>query len=370
MTWLFALLLAVCVSALQKKPGYCMCAGFTACRGQATHRDGHVTCVEGIDCEVSSRNTSQFATGVSINHVHGRRKPRLSPNEFINEVILSLAIGFSPLWVGFIVAQVISAYAIPSQSMDGTLKMGDVVIAEKISSYLRLPVERGDLIFFAAPQELEEIILRSGGRIGARDLFIKRIAAVEGDEVVVLESGGILVNGVPRKSPPLACRPDRQAQMGNLQGRSADEQEALRRVQSLLDAERITAQEADALRKELMPLPEQSAVGAADVVNRQARRRVFGNIEQKAVNPQYMSRTVVPPRSVFVLGDCESRSTDSRIWGPLSKSRVVGRPVVRVWPIERLGAIDTSEDLNPFRRSLLRWRVALEEATLPKQADR
>ena len=76
-----------------------------------------------------------------------------------------------------------------------------------------------------------------------------------------------------------------------------------------------------------------------------------------------MARTV-PEQTVFVLGDCEARSTDSRVWGPLEIRRVVARPVTRIWPPDRAGAIEKAQDLNPFRRSLLRFRKALEQATL------
>ena len=68
---------------------------------------------------------------------------------------------------------------------------------------------------------------------------------------------------------------------------------------------------------------------------------------------------------VFVLGDCEARSTDSRAWGPLAESEVVARPVVRVWPLDRYGAIETTADLNPFRRALEQGRRALEQAAFP-----
>ena len=42
------------------------------------------------------------------------------------------------------------------------------------------------------------------------------------------------------------------------------------------------------------------------------------------------------------LGDCEARSTDSRVWGPLAQSRVVARPVLRVWQsvcVRRLSSV-------------------------------
>lgn len=63
------------------------------------------------------------------------------------ELAVTLILALSPLWVGFFASQLISAYAIPSRSMDETLKVGDVVLAEKVSSMLHLPLERGDLIF-------------------------------------------------------------------------------------------------------------------------------------------------------------------------------------------------------------------------------
>ena len=68
---------------------------------------------------------------------------------------------------------------------------------------------------------------------------------------------------------------------------------------------------------------------------------------------------MIPPGTVFVLGDCEARSSDSRAWGPLEVNQIRARPVVRVWPPDRFGAIETSEDLNPFRR----LREAYEKET-------
>ena len=42
---------------------------------------------------------------------------------------------------------------------------------------------------------------------------------------------------------------------------------------------------------------------------------------------------------VFVLGDCSSVSVDSRVWGPLFKEEIVGRPILRFWPLERFGSV-------------------------------
>ncbi|CAA9217539.1 MAG: Signal peptidase I [uncultured Acidimicrobiales bacterium] len=43
---------------------------------------------------------------------------------------------------------------------------------------------------------------------------------------------------------------------------------------------------------------------------------------------------VVPPETVFVMGDNRSNSSDSRIFGPVPRSTVVGRAFARVWPLD------------------------------------
>ena len=42
---------------------------------------------------------------------------------------------------------------------------------------------------------------------------------------------------------------------------------------------------------------------------------------------------VVPPETLWVLGDNRASSADSRIFGPVPQSTVVGRAFVRVWPL-------------------------------------
>ena len=45
---------------------------------------------------------------------------------------------------------------------------------------------------------------------------------------------------------------------------------------------------------------------------------------------------VIPPNEYFVMGDNRSDSQDSRFFGPITPSLIVGKVEVRVWPISSL----------------------------------
>ena len=47
----------------------------------------------------------------------------------------------------------------------------------------------------------------------------------------------------------------------------------------------------------------------------------------------------VPRGTIYVLGDCPQNSVDSRAWGNLPVDLVTGRPLVRIWPLDRFGRI-------------------------------
>jgi signal peptidase I len=49
-----------------------------------------------------------------------------------------------------------------------------------------------------------------------------------------------------------------------------------------------------------------------------------------------LTRQTVPAHRYFVMGDNRPDSEDSRFFGPIAGSLVVGRVVVRIWPLARL----------------------------------
>ncbi len=52
-----------------------------------------------------------------------------------------------------------------------------------------------------------------------------------------------------------------------------------------------------------------------------------------------LARWVVPEGDLFVMGDHRQASEDSRVFGPIPVPSVIGRGVIRYWPLSELGVI-------------------------------
>lgn len=55
--------------------------------------------------------------------------------------------------------------------------------------------------------------------------------------------------------------------------------------------------------------------------------------------PGEVPPTRIPPMHYFVLGDNRDASGDSRYFGPVPRSAIIGRVIFRYWPPERIGPV-------------------------------
>jgi signal peptidase I len=70
-------------------------------------------------------------------------------------------------------------------------------------------------------------------------------------------------------------------------------------------------------------------------------------IDGVALTEPYLSQStfgngrtwLVPPLTVFVMGDNRGASRDSRVFGPISLDQIVGRAIFRYWPPAEIGSV-------------------------------
>lgn len=87
---------------------------------------------------------------------------------------------------------------IPSLSMYPTFEVGDQLAVEKVTKRVR-PFNRKEVVVFNPPQTFRDIVGDSSRK--SKEALIKRIVAIEGDEVEVKNGGKLFVNGVQQDEP-------------------------------------------------------------------------------------------------------------------------------------------------------------------------
>ncbi|MEQ8753539.1 MAG: signal peptidase I [Coleofasciculus sp. G1-WW12-02] len=101
----------------------------------------------------------------------------------------------------------------------------------------------------------------------------------------------------------------------------------------------------DAFIKRVIGLPGETVEvkGGRVYVNGQVLREQY--IEEE---PEYSYGPVtVPEDNYLVLGDNRNNSYDSHYWGFVPRKNIIGRAIVRFWPINRVGEVDVIESIAP-----------------------
>lgn len=92
------------------------------------------------------------------------------------------------------------------------------------------------------------------------------------------------------------------------------------------------------LIKRVVGLPGETVEGRDGGVYVNGRRLAEPYLPEGTVTSTFGPQRI-PPGRVWVMGDNRSNSSDSRVFGTVPESRIVGRAFVRVWPLSAFGPL-------------------------------
>lgn len=193
----------------------------------------------------------------------------------LSEYALVLVVAI--LLFGFVHTFVAEAFTIPSGSMENTLLVGDFLIVNKAVYGADVPFTGIRLPAFRKPRRHDIIVFR-----WPKDLttpYVKRVIGVPGD-TVAMRDGTVYLDGRPQVEPYVVHM-----------GPGSD-----------------TSAESFDWQRDFLVQRAEASVGYHPSMN------TWGPL-------------VVPPGNYFVLGDNRDNSYDSRFWGFVSDSLLMGEPL-------------------------------------------
>ncbi len=165
-------------------------------------------------------------------------------------------------------------FQIPSGSMERTLLVGDFILVNKYTYGIRLPVFRNKVMSISEPEQGDVMVFFPPDK---EQYYIKRVVGVPGD-LIEYNNKVLTINGVEQIQKDLKPR---------------EKHSLLRqKVEMLGDREH--------------------------------------QIQQRIDAPAKSFRIRVPEGHYFMMGDNRDNSLDSRFFGPVPESRIVGKAVA-IW---------------------------------------
>ncbi len=204
-------------------------------------------------------------------------------SERAEPVVVEYARSFFPVLLVVLILRsfVAEPFRIPSSSMMPTLLTGDFILVNKFSYGIRLPVSNTLIIPGGQPQRGDVMVFRypEDPRID----YIKRVVGLPGDRVEYVNKV-LYVNG--ERIDPVPA--------GSFVGRGAA---------AAMTGSRLFTEQLDQREYQVMHIPDA---------------------------PSQNFSVIIPEGEYFVIGDNRDNSRDSRFWGTVDESLLVGRAFL-IW---------------------------------------
>lgn len=236
---------------------------------------------------------------------------------------------------------------IPSGSMLPTFLINDRLIVDKMTYRFREP-QRGEIVIFTIPG-------------GTSDALIKRVVGLPGDRVRIT-GGSLAYKGqvVPREEllgAYLAAHPDlakRYQQALAADGGYDQKPSRIVRFQNNVVSLGLAFPTQEIVQEDLalpdlakmlgQPVGDFKLTGGSVYINGRPLPETYINEDADYICPGQCFTTegkefTIPANDYFVMGDNRNNSKDSHVWGFLPRQNIIGKALVRFWPLNRLGML-------------------------------
>lgn len=278
--------------------------------------------------------------------------------------------GFSAVWLALIIrATLVEAYSIPSESMVPTLLISDHLFVAKTTYGWHVPFTKGRFLKFRDVKRGEIVIFVPP--TAPKQSYVKRCVGLPGDTVEV-RNKQVFIDGklaeVPysygrlsgESLPPGARESLLSARQSYLEARlpqlqALEKGGAAGQARAQMEAQRTTwlgplqtpdatyyLEAAAVFQRPYGRLADMPKVGKLEIWPRElsspagmpdwARDHKLGNRDN--FGPYKLQ-----PGEYWMMGDNRDNSSDSRYFGPVPVENLRGTPLVRYWPMARMGTL-------------------------------